>query len=225
MERDLTMERRSFFAATTLLAGATRVSASVVSSSPQRTVGQGRDNIPNVPVTDQAGRTHHFYQDLVKGKMVVINFFYANCVGICPRMTSNLLKVQEELKHRVGDRVGRDIFMYSISLKPEEDNPKHLAEYAGMHGIKPDSGWLLLRAKRPDMELLRKRLGFKDSDPVLDADIDQHTGIVRLGSDVYDKWAASPALGPVPAIVDSLLWMDLALPPAPPTGNRTVIVP
>jgi protein SCO1/2 len=201
------MERRSFFAAAALLAGGTRASASSV-----RAVGQGRENIPNVPVTDQSGKTHEFYRDLVKGKMVAINFFYANCTGICPRMTSNLLKVQEELRKRVGDRVGRDIFMYSISLKPEEDSPHHLAEYARMHGIKPNSGWLLLRAKRPNMELLRERLGFKDSDPVLDADVDQHTGMVRLGSDVYDKWAASAALGPVHAIVDSLLWTDLTLP-------------
>jgi protein SCO1 len=188
------MERRSFFTA------ATGVS--------MRVVGQGRDNIPNVPVTDQAGKSHHFYQDLVKDKLVAINFFYANCEGICPRMTSNLLKVQEELRKRVGDRVGRDIFLYSISLKPEEDSPKHLADYARMHGIKRDSGWLLLRAKRPEMELLRTRLGFKDSDPVLDADINQHTGIVRLGNDAWDKWAASPALGPYNTIADTLLWMD-----------------
>src|SRR5438067_6669512 len=156
------MQRRSFF--TAAFGAAPGLSAGV-----GRVIGQGRNNIPNVPVMDQAGKSHLFYQDLVKGKMVAINFFYANCNGICPRMTSNLLQVQRELRERVGDRVGRDIFMYSISLKPEEDTPKHLAEYSRMHGIARDSGWLLLRAKRPDMELLRARLGFKDSDPVLDA--------------------------------------------------------
>jgi protein SCO1/2 len=65
------------------------------------------------------------------------------------------------------------------------------------------------------MERLRARLGFKDSDPVLDADINQHTGMVRVGSDVYDKWVACPALGPVYAIVDNLLWLDLKLPRHP----------
>jgi protein SCO1/2 len=198
------MQRRNLFGPA-FSGAAPRISASV-----ERVAGQGKANIPDVPVTDQAGKTHRFYQDLVKGKMVAINFFYANCTGICPRMTSNLLQVQKELRERAGDRLGRDIFMYSISLKPEEDTTKHLAEYSRMHGIQPNSGWLLLRTRRPETELLRARLGFKDSDPILDADINQHTGIVRLGSDVYDKWAASPALGPAHSIVDSLMRMDLA---------------
>src|SRR5438874_11778211 len=132
--KEFLMERRSLFAASAAL---------------PRAAASGRQNIPNVPVTSQAGKTYRFYDDLVKGKMVVINFFYANCTGICPRMTSNLVKVQKELVNRVGDRVGRDIFLYSISLKPEEDTPRQLAQYAGMHGIQPGSGWLLLRARRP----------------------------------------------------------------------------
>jgi len=206
------MQRRSFLIFGALAAPVHARGRTGASAGGVPPVAAGRKNIPNVIVTSQDGRRHRFYDDLVKSKMVVINFFYANCTGICPRMTSNLLKVRKELENRAPGRVGRDIFLYSISLKPEEDTPKRLALYAGMHGIKPDSGWLLLRAKRPDTELLRARLGFKDSDPVLDADIDQHTGMVRLGSDVYDKWAACPALGPVYTIVDSLLWMDLKLP-------------
>ena len=208
------MNRRSFLgrSAAARFAGGLTLGRSAISAEAPRVAGQGKRNIPNPMVTDQNGKTYHFYDDLVKNKMVAINFFYANCTGICPMMTANLLKVQKELRNRVGDRVGRDIFMYSISLKPEEDTPAMLAQYAQMHDIKPGSGWLFLRAARPDMELLRQRLGFKDSEPVLDADIDQHTGVVRLGSDVYDKWSASPALGPVYAIVDSLLWLDLKLP-------------
>ena len=106
----------------------------------------GRAAIPNIKVVSQEGKSYRFYDDLVKGKMVAINFFYANCSGICPRMTSNLLQVQRQLRERVGERLGRDIFMYSISLKPEEDTPRRLAGYARMHGILPGSGWLLLRA-------------------------------------------------------------------------------
>ena len=210
------MNRRNFFstAGSAGVAGGLIVGESRKSAPMVRTAGQGKKNIPNPKVTDQHGTTHRFYDHLVKDKMVVINFFYANCKGICPLMTSNLLKVRNQLHERVGDRVGRDIFMYSISLKPEEDKPAVLADYARMHGIK-GPGWLFLRAARPDMELLRSRLGFKDSDPVLDADIDQHTGVVRLGSDVYDKWAACPALGPAYAIADNLLWLDLKLPRQP----------
>ncbi len=176
-----------------------------------RAVGMGRANLPNVAVTSQDGTTYRFYDDLVRGKIVLINMFYAQCTGICPRMTSNLQKIRKEL----GDRVGKDIFIYSISLKPEEDTVDRLAHYAEMHGIEPNSGWLLLRAAREDMELLRTRLGFKDSDAVLDRDINQHTGMVRIGNDTYDRWGACPLLGPTEAVVRTVMWTD---PNAPRRG-------
>jgi protein SCO1/2 len=165
----------------------------------------GSMNIPNVKVTTHEGKTFRFYDDLVKGKTVLINFFYADCVGICPRMTSNLLKIQKAL----GDSAGKDTFIYSISLKPEKDSPKHLAEYASMHGIKANSGWYLLNAKRADMELLRARLGFRDTDPLLDKDLNQHTGLLRFGNDNWNTWAACPLLGDPDSIVETLKFMDL----------------
>jgi protein SCO1 len=200
------MSRRSLLL---VLAAGAAVTAAVSATRPTyggvvRAVGEGRKNIPNVLVTSQEGKTYHFYDDLVKGKTVLMTFFYADCNGICPRMTSNLKKVQTAL----GDRVGKDIFIYSISLKPEIDSPKHLKAYAAMHGIKPGSGWLLLRAKRADMELMRERLGFKDSDPGLDADINQHTGMMRFGTDVYDKWSGYPLLGGVDTIVEMVRQLD-----------------
>jgi protein SCO1/2 len=199
------MNRRGFFtnlaaaAPAALALGALPARATTV-----RAVGEGRKNLPNVPVTSQDGKTFHFYDDLVKGKTVLVNFFYADCTGICPRMTSNLAKIKAAL----GDRVGKDIFIYSISLKPELDTPHNLKNYAEMHGIKPNSGWLLLRARRRDMELLRERLGFKDSDDVLDADINQHTGILRFGTDVYDKWSGYPLLGNVELIAEMVRQLD-----------------
>jgi protein SCO1 len=197
------MQRRTFFATAAASLSIGPATADVV-----RALGSGRRNIPNVPVTSHEDRTYQFYDDLVRGKTVLINMFYANCTGICPRMTSNLLKVQKAL----GSRVGREIFIYSISLKPEEDTPQRLAHYAGMHGIAADSGWLLLRARRRDMELLRARLGFKDSDPTLDANINEHTGMLRFGSDVYDKWGACPLLGRVETLVNAVLETDLTRP-------------
>ena len=201
------MDRRDLF---TRAAGLAAASAGLAltgrtgSAGIVRAVGMGRKNIPNVPVTSQQGHTYQFYNDLVKGKTVLINFFYAECTGICPRMTSNLVRIQRAL----GDCVGRDTFIYSISLKPEQDTPANLTHYAKMHGIKPDSGWLFLRAQRSNMELLRERLGFKDSDPKLDADVNEHTGILRIGNDKYDRWAAYPLLGKVETIVEVIRQMD-----------------
>src|SRR5439155_106099 len=81
------------------------------------------------------GKTVRFYDDLIRGRIVTVNFMYARCQNICPGMTSNLSMVQRAL----GDRVGRDIFMSSITLKPEEDTPAVLRSYASTHGVKP--GW------------------------------------------------------------------------------------
>src|SRR5438309_11839546 len=108
------MNRKDFFrtAGFARFAASLVVADSKISSSVARPIGQGKKNIPNPQVTDQTGRTYRFYDDLIKDKMVVINFFYASCTGICPRMTSNLVKVQQELRKRVGARLGQDILMY-----------------------------------------------------------------------------------------------------------------
>ncbi|HYO83420.1 MAG TPA: SCO family protein [Bryobacteraceae bacterium] len=219
MNRRQTLRR---FAGVIFPAGANEIAGSIAPESLNaikmtrpnqvvRAVGMGRLNVPNCTVTDQDGKSYRFYEDLVKGKMVLINMFYANCTGICPRMTSRLASVQKELMADMGDRMGKDLFIYSISMKPEEDTQSRLKHYTQMHGIKPQAGWLLLRAERPDMELLRERLGFKESDVLLDSDINQHTGMVRYGSDVYDKWSSAPLLGPTDAIIQGLRWTDLSL--------------
>lgn len=206
------MKRRIFFeSAAALISGVIATGARPARGAIVRGYGEGRRNLPNVPVTSQDGRTYRFYDDLVRGKTVLVNFFYAECNGICPRMTSNLARIQAAL----GDRVGKDIFIYSISLKPERDTTHLLKEYAQMHGIRSGSGWLLLHAKRPDMEALRERLGFKDSDPALDADINQHTGILRFGSDVYDKWSGYPLLGNTELIAEMVRQLDPNAPRRP----------
>jgi len=154
---------------------------------------------PNVPVQTHQGRTVHFYEDLLKGKVVTVNFMYAECTGICPGMTANLLKVQSAL----GERVGKDIFMYSITLKPGHDTPHVLGAYAERYQVKP--GWLFLTGRPDDVELLRRRLGFVDSDPALDADAGEHIGLVRFGNEPFGRWAACPALSRADQIAESIL--------------------
>jgi protein SCO1/2 len=164
----------------------------------------GRRHFPNVTLRTQDDEPVRFYDDLVKDKIVMLNFFYVSCTGICPASTANLVKVQQLL----GDRVGRDIFMYSISLKPREDRPAQLKEYVEMHGIK--AGWTLLTGKPDDCELLRRRLGFADPDPVRDRDVTNHIGLVVYGNERLDSWAACPARTEPTELVKYLSWMDRA---------------
>ena len=162
----------------------------------------GRRHFPNPTLLTQDNERVAFYDDLMKDKIVLVNFFYAECTGICPAATANLIKVQE----MIGERVGRDIFMYSISLKPRQDRPAQLKEYQEMHGIK--AGWTLLTGKPDDCELLRRRLGFADSDPVRDREVTNHIGLVVYGNERLDSWAACPALTDPTQFVKYLSWMD-----------------
>ena len=157
---------------------------------------------PNFELTTHEGKKVHFYDDLIKDKIVVINFMYVKCQGVCMPVTMNLKKVQNLL----GDRVGRDIFMYSITLKPEEDTPQSLKRYVRAHKIK--RGWTFLTGKPDEINTLRRSLGFKDAKVKLDRDLTNHTGMVKYGNEAHQWWAMFPGEANAPWIVECILWMD-----------------
>lgn len=159
-----------------------------------------RQHLPNVPLRAHTGQQVRFYDDLVKDKKVIINFMYAKCDGICVPVTMNLARVQRLL----GDRVGRDIFMYSITLKPAEDSVETLRDYAEQHRAGP--GWLFLIGSPPDTEHLRRALGFTYADPVEDADTSNHIGMLRYGVEPLTRWAACPGMASPAHIARSILW-------------------
>jgi len=201
------MTRREWLAGAGLapLVGAVTASAEPVKSNP----GTFQDipprellrmrHFPNLEVITHQGRKVHFYDDLIKNKKVVLNFMYAKCEGICVPVTANLVKVQKMLK----GRVGRDIFMYSLTLKPEEDTPQALKKYAGKFHVGP--GWLFLTGKAGDMEMLRRKLGFTYADPAEDADKSNHVGMLRFGNEAVARWAACPGQAHADWIVTSIL--------------------
>jgi len=170
----------------------------------------GRQRFPNVPLLTHNGERVRFYDDLLKGKIVTINAFYATCNGICPRGTRTLREVQELL----GDRVGRDVFMYSLTLKPAEDTPDVLKDYAETYDVKP--GWTFLTGRAEDCELLRRRLGFQLTDPKLDADTSQHTGSVLAGNERIDRWLMCPTSIPAVEILRGLRSLPLDVGELPP---------
>jgi protein SCO1/2 len=156
---------------------------------------------PNAEFVDQNNRKVRFYDDIIRGKLVVINMMYTECSGICPSNTANLLTVQKAL----GQRVGRDIHMVSISLQPEFDSPAALLAYAKKYDVKP--GWTFLTGKRADMEVVRRKLGFYDTDPVEDSKLARHTGMVSIGNERIDRWCMQPSLTATHQLVKSILDM------------------
>jgi protein SCO1/2 len=165
-------------------------------------------SVPNVALQTHTGRKVRFYDDLVRGKLVVINMMYAGCSDTCSPTTHNLVRLQQLL----GDRVGRDIFMYSISLKPEQDSPIDLAAYARSHAVQP--GWLFLTGAPGDIEQLRFALGFYDPDPKIDRQDGRHVGMVRIGNDPYRRWGMAPALAD-PRQIASMVLHEVRSPTGP----------
>lgn len=157
--------------------------------------------LPDLPVVTHQGRRVRFYTDLIQGKIVLINFMYSTCKGICPGMTTNLKDVYRAL----GDRVGRDVFMYSITLQPEKDTPERLHSYVKARGI--GAGWYFLTGEVHDLDQIRKRLGFYDPNPQVDEDRAQHTGMLRVGNDARQRWTMCPALAEPSSIIRSVSWM------------------
>ena len=158
-----------------------------------------RARLLNIPLTTHENKPVRFYDDLVKDKIVLINFMFTNCEHICLPMTANLVRVQELL----GDHVGRDIFMLSITLDSEYDTPEVLKDFAELHRV--TAGWFFLTGEYEDIERLRRNLGIYDPDPVIDADKEQHAGLLTFGNERTGRWAALPALMKPEQIVEAVL--------------------
>jgi protein SCO1/2 len=144
----------------------------------------GPDYFPNVPLVTQDGKTVRFYDDLLKDKIVAIDLIYTTCKYECPLETARLAQVQKML----GDRVGKDIFFYSITIDPEDDTPPVLKAYAEKFHAGP--GWLFLTGKDEDIELISKKLGLY-SDPK--STRDGHTTTLMIGDVANGQWMRNSA--------------------------------
>ena len=157
---------------------------------------------PNLVLTTHEGRKVKLYDDLVKDKIVIFNMMYAKCEGICTPITRNLVQLQKIL----GERVGKDIFMYSFTLTPKVDTPAVLKHYAQMHKVKP--GWLFLTGSVDDMETIRRKLGYVDPDPEVDKDKSNHIGVIKYGNEPFERWGGCPGMQSPEWIAETISWVD-----------------
>jgi len=146
----------------------------------------GANYFPNVPLITQDGATVRLYDDLLKGKAVAINAIYTSCKDECPLETARLVQVQRLL----GDRVGKEIFFYSISIDPKRNTPEVLKAYAQKFGVGP--GWLFLTGREEDIKLVVKKLGLsRSNDP---ANRDGHMPILMIGNEPTGQWMRNSAV-------------------------------
>jgi protein SCO1 len=130
----------------------------------------------DVQLVNQNGEKMRFYSDLLQGKTVIINSFFATCQGSCLPLMRNLEKVQEAL----GDRLGKDARIISISVDPTVDTPPALKAYANKLQAKP--GWYFLTGDKESVEFALKKLGQFVSDK------QSHLNIFIIGNERTGLW-------------------------------------
>ena len=113
------------FAAIVLLAASPLAMSVLAPISATAQSPWGKDYFPNVSLTTETGKKVKFYDDVLKGKVLVVNFMFTKCGDVCPLDTAQLKKVSEIL----GDKMGKSVFFYSISVDPKNDTPAALTEF------------------------------------------------------------------------------------------------
>lgn len=179
------MSSKSWKKATLISLMAIAIFAFAVAAKPVAASGDESSHFPNVELITQDGKKVHFYEDLIKGKIVAIDLIYTTCHYSCPLETARLAQVQKKL----GDRVGKDIFFYSISIDPDHDTPEVLKAYMEQYHVGP--GWTFLTGKKEDIIFLGKRLGLYTTPSV---NADGHIAHLLIGNDAIGQWVRSSAL-------------------------------
>ncbi len=141
----------------------------------------GANYFPNTVLTTQDGEKVRFFDDLIEGKVVVINFIYTSCPDSCPLETARLADVQRIL----GERVGEDVFFYSISIDPETDTPPVLRAYAKKFNVGP--GWTFLTGDEDEIIELRKKLGLYIDEIQEDGELDHNLNLM-IGNQATGRW-------------------------------------
>ena len=156
----------------------------------------------NAVLRDQNNNELRFYDDLIRGKQVVVNFMYAECKGACWITTQRMKTIYDLVK----DRMGKDLFFYSISIKPQDDTPAALKHYAEMN--KADlPGWVFLTGEPYDIQTIRFRL-FGMSHPGFDLDEAMHGGMLRILNDGRNSWGMAQAFASNKHVLKRISWHD-----------------
>jgi len=143
----------------------------------------------DVELINQDGKKVHFYSDVLKGKTVIVNAFFTSCTSVCPPMNRNMEKIQEAL----GDRVGRDVFLVSMTVDPETDTPARMKEYAKK--FHAGSGWLFLTGKKENLDWALYKLGQYVENK------DDHQTVLIIGNEPTGLWKKAFGMANVAELV------------------------
>jgi cytochrome oxidase Cu insertion factor (SCO1/SenC/PrrC family) len=188
-------ERRKFLAGFTEALGAAAVAgAAVTATSASASDGRhsahrlfsrdglkGKSQFPEVTVETHEGKSVLLYDDLIRGKVVTVNFMSIGNEANYP-ITGRLAQMAALLN----DQVGKDVHMVSITADPTNDTPERLAAFARKIGA-PD-GWTFVRISAEGSAMVAARLYRHGRRPTSNTKID----LVHYGNDAVGLWSAFP---------------------------------
>ncbi len=168
------------------LAGALLAAPAVVSSQGVSSQAGTSDDaftldLPDVPVVDQDGRAMRFRSELLKDRTVAVNFVFTTCTTVCPALTTTMRAIQREL----GERVGQDVWLISVSVDPTVDRPERLRAFANGFGAGP--GWTFLTGEPADIDRLLKAFGSAGG-------ISAHATTMLIGNAHSGRWMRTSGL-------------------------------
>ncbi|HKU75781.1 MAG TPA: SCO family protein [Pyrinomonadaceae bacterium] len=165
--------------------------ASHVAGQPGRkiTLNDREFTIPDVLLIDQDGKRVRFYTDLLKDKTFALSFFYTDCTYVCTRQG----ELFSSLQKRLGPRLGKDVFIVSVTMNPQSDTPNKLRKWARKYGRQP--GWRLVTGRVSEVEKLLRLFTGEVAGPK-----EIHSGLIYIGDDRTGRWSHLDDLKPASEI-------------------------
>jgi protein SCO1/2 len=157
---------------------------SEIAANANEPVAPVRMTIPDVALIDQNGRDVRFASDVVKGRVVAINFIFTACKAACPSIGLNFAKLQDFLV----DRIGKDCVLVTVSVDPVNDRPEDMKAWPMRHQFEVRPGWSLLTGTKANVDRLLKALNS------FSPDRQSHSQMIVVGDPTKGSWRRVGAL-------------------------------
>lgn len=163
---------------------------------PAQAEARGAEYFTNLTLVTSDGEEVQFFDDVLRDRIVVVNFFYTSCTDLCSLGTARMAQIHEWL----GERMGRDVFFVSITLDPETDTPERLARFAA--GFDVGKGWTFLTGPRENIDIIRSKLGERARA------LNLHRTDLVIGNARTGVWRRSSVMGSLVIALQSILDLD-----------------
>lgn len=144
--------------------------------------------LPEVLLRDQRDQPVRL-RELIRGRLVVVNFVFGSCVTVCPPQTALLREAARQIE---AHPVLRDVLFVSLTVDPLSDGPLQLRQYAARFDLPvgPPVRWVLLTGSIDNVQKTLAPFAATTSSPA------DHPALLWLGHESRGRWTRTSALNP-----------------------------